>query len=479
MLSLFRRGFMAKIMLVILVIGLIAIVITGFGTGGSGMGGLGGMSGTTVASVGSEKLSSARLTDEAQRQLTRLRREQPELDMVAFLQQGALEEVLDQLIDLTGRRCRQQQPRRSRRYRPRHRGIPAFHDLTGRFDDSTFRAALAQENITEQQLREEFEARLLQRQLLGPVARSAHVPNAIANQYASLLLESRTGIVGAVPSAAVGDGTEPSEAELAASTDPPAREPPGAALIPYTSSARRPSRPSQATEPRSSAYDPTGFCARENRRLSQRVLPRRRRALGAEGRSRNRLRRRRGPGGAERRRHRARRQQPRGICRQELARRRRGRVRSRQGRHGGAGPRPLRLACRQGRGRRRLRRQATRFGARRARRADPEAKGGERPQRPRLPHRGCDQGRLDLRRDRRGQQAGGEGNPAGHAAGAARTPPAGRRPPAQPCSKAFAVEPRGSAVEAIRESALRLVAVPRPARRRPPWHRSRDRVKSI
>ncbi len=77
MLSIFRRGFMAKIMLVILVIGLIAIVITGFGTGGAGMGGVGGMSGTTIASVGGEKLTSARLTDEAQRQLTRLRREQP------------------------------------------------------------------------------------------------------------------------------------------------------------------------------------------------------------------------------------------------------------------------------------------------------------------------------------------------------------------------------------------------------------------
>ncbi|HLL30884.1 MAG TPA: hypothetical protein VK403_07805, partial [Allosphingosinicella sp.] len=52
MLSIFRRGFMAKVMLVFLVIGLFAIVITGFGTGGSGgLGGLGGMSGATVASV--------------------------------------------------------------------------------------------------------------------------------------------------------------------------------------------------------------------------------------------------------------------------------------------------------------------------------------------------------------------------------------------------------------------------------------------
>lgn len=281
MLSIFRRGFMAKIMLVILVVGLIAIVITGFGTGGSGMGGLGGMSGTTIASVGGEKLTSARLTDEAQRQLTRLRREQPELDMAAFLQRGALEEVLDQLIDLTAGAVfgRRQGLGASKQLIDREiASIPAFHDLTGRFDEATFRAALAQEGISEQQLREEFEARLLQRQLLGPVARSAHVPNAIANQYASLLLESRTGIVGAVPSAAMGAGAEPSEAELAAFyrtsraryTVPERRVIRYAVFGPETVAAQ-----SQATEAEiQAAYRSNpAYAARETRRLSQVVLP--------------------------------------------------------------------------------------------------------------------------------------------------------------------------------------------------------------
>jgi peptidyl-prolyl cis-trans isomerase D len=281
MLSLFRRGFMAKIMLVVLVIGLFAIVITGFGTGGSGMGGLGGMSGTTIADVGGEKLTSARLTDEAQRQLTRLRREQPELDMAAFLQRGALEEVLDQLIDLTAGAVfgRQQGLGASRQMVDREiASIPAFHDLTGRFDDATFRAALAQEGISEQQLREEVEARLLQRQLLGPVARSAHVPNAIANQYASLLLESRSGIVGAVPSAAMGAGAEPSEAELASFyrtsraryTIPERRVIRYAVFGPETVAAQ-----SQATEAEiQAAYRSNpAYAARETRRLSQVVLP--------------------------------------------------------------------------------------------------------------------------------------------------------------------------------------------------------------
>jgi peptidyl-prolyl cis-trans isomerase D len=214
----FRRGFMAKIMLVILVIGLFAIVITGFGTGGSGVGGLGGPGGGAVASIGGEEITSARLSEETQRQLTRLRRErQPELDMAAFLRQGALQEVLEQLIDLTAGAVfgRQQGIGVSRQMIDREiASIPEFHDLSGRFDEGTFRRVLAQENLTEAQVREDFATRLIQRQLLGPAARAAHVPDAIANQYASLLLESRSGIVGAVPSTAMGPGAEPGDAEL-------------------------------------------------------------------------------------------------------------------------------------------------------------------------------------------------------------------------------------------------------------------------
>jgi peptidyl-prolyl cis-trans isomerase D len=282
MLSIFRRGFMAKIMLVVLGIGLLAIVLTGFGTGGSGgLGGLGGLGGSHVASVGGEKLSSARLTDETQRQLTRLRREQPELDMAAFLRQGALEEVLEQLIDLTASAVfgRQQGLGASRQMIDRDiASIAEFHDLAGRFDDSTFRRILAQENMTEQQVRDDFATRLLQRQLLGPVARSAHVPNAIALQYASLLLETRSGIVGAVPSAAIGAGAEPSEAELAAFyrsgraryTIPERRVIRYAVFGPENVVAQ-----SQATEAEiQAAYrsDPA-YAARETRRLSQVVLP--------------------------------------------------------------------------------------------------------------------------------------------------------------------------------------------------------------
>lgn len=219
MLSSFRRGLMAKLMLGVLFLTLVAMVITGFGTGGGGLGDLGGLRTGTVARVGDESITTDRLRDETQRQFERLRREQPELDMAAFLRRGAMEEVLGQLIDVTAATVfgREQGMGVSKEMIDREiAGVPAFHDLTGRFDDATFRRVLAQERLTEKQLRDDIETRLIQRQLVLPAAGSAHVPAALALQYASLLLEQRSGIVGAVPSAAMGPGAEPSEAELAA-----------------------------------------------------------------------------------------------------------------------------------------------------------------------------------------------------------------------------------------------------------------------
>jgi peptidyl-prolyl cis-trans isomerase D len=220
MLSLFRRGLMAKLMLAILFISLVAIVITGFGTGGlGGLDALGGLRAGTVAKVGGERITADRVRDETQRQFERIRREQPELDMATFLRRGSLEEVVAQLIEITASTLfgRAQGLGVSRQMIDREiASVPAFQDVAGRFDDGAFRRALLQEKLTEQQLRDELETRLIQRQLVLPAAGSAHVPNGLARQYASLLLETRTGMVGTVPTAAVGAGADPGDAELAA-----------------------------------------------------------------------------------------------------------------------------------------------------------------------------------------------------------------------------------------------------------------------
>lgn len=280
MLSSFRRGLMAKLMLGVLFLTLVAMVITGFGTGGGGLGDLGGLRAGTVASVEGEKITAERLRDETQRQFERVRREQPELDFAAFLSRGSMEEVLDQLLDLTAITVfgREQGLGVSREMIDRDiAGVPAFQDLTGRFDDATFRRVLAQERLTEQQLRDDLQARLIQRQLVLPVAGSAFVPNAIAQQYASLLLEQRSGIVGAVPSAAMGTGAEPTEAEINAfyRTSQARYTIPERRVLRYALfGAEQVASASQATDAEiEAAYRQNpAYAARESRSISQVVL---------------------------------------------------------------------------------------------------------------------------------------------------------------------------------------------------------------
>lgn len=219
MLSIFRRGIVSKLMLVVLGIGLFAIVITGFGTGGSGLGDIGGAGGETVAVVEGKKITSQDVSADVNRQLTRARQQQPELDLASFVRSGAVEEVANQLIGIAAALAfaRDQGFAISREMIDREiAGIPAFQNLAGKFDQATMERALAQEKISTAQLREEVETRLIQRQLLLPVAGSAYVPTNLAFQYASLLLESRTGAIGVVPAAAMGPGKEPTDAEIAA-----------------------------------------------------------------------------------------------------------------------------------------------------------------------------------------------------------------------------------------------------------------------
>lgn len=217
MLSIFRKGVTAKIMLGILALGLFAIVITGFGTGGMGLGDLGGLSSSTVATVDGEKITAQEVQEETQRQLARIRQQRPDVDMAALVARGSIEEVVDQMIGLTATMLfgKEQGLAATRQMVDREiASIEAFQNLAGEFDQATFQRALQQERITEPELRAEIETRLIQRQLLLPVAGSAFVPQGLAFQYASLLLESRSGSVGAVPAQAMGPGREPTDQEV-------------------------------------------------------------------------------------------------------------------------------------------------------------------------------------------------------------------------------------------------------------------------
>jgi peptidyl-prolyl cis-trans isomerase D len=220
MFSFFRRGATAKVMLIFLGLALFAMVITGFGTGGGGLGDIGGGgTGGALVRVGDQELTDRELRRDLDDRLAAARQQNPELDLQGLLQALPFDQVVNQLVNvlavveygkdrgLTMSETMFQKVLAS---------LPEFQNLAGQFDREAYLRALQASNRTEADLRRDIERWHLQRQLVLPVQSSPHVPRGIALQYASLLLETRTGTVGAVPTGAMGPGQEPSAADLQA-----------------------------------------------------------------------------------------------------------------------------------------------------------------------------------------------------------------------------------------------------------------------
>lgn len=93
--------------------------------------------------------------------------------------------------------------------------LPGVRGLDGRFSDAAYRAFLAQQRLTDAQLRRDIETGLLQRLVIAPVAANVRIAQGIARPYADLLLERRSGSLALLPFAAFAGGPAPTPAELA------------------------------------------------------------------------------------------------------------------------------------------------------------------------------------------------------------------------------------------------------------------------
>lgn len=219
MLTFFRRMFTSKIggVFAAIFVGIIGVAFAMMDM--TGISGFGGGSGESLATVEGESIAATEITDQVNRQLARAREQQPDLDMNTFLASGAYEQILSQMISSKAMEAfgHDQGLAVSKRMVDREiASIPAFHNLAGKFDDAAFRTALRNQNMTEHQLRQDIAGSLIQRQILLPVAGSPKVPHAMADRYASLLLEQRSGSVGLVPTRAMPGSAEPTDADVGA-----------------------------------------------------------------------------------------------------------------------------------------------------------------------------------------------------------------------------------------------------------------------
>lgn len=183
----------------------------------SGFGGVAG--GDRVATVGKARVDTATLSQAASSALENVKEQNPRISMEAFLAQGGLDQVLDQLIDQTAI----SEFGRSHGIVASNRLVdseitqmPAFRGPDGNFSQDVFRRALAQQGISEALVREELRNGLVARQILVPAAFGAQAPRELVLQYTALLRERRTGSIALLPSAAFAPKTPPTDAEIAA-----------------------------------------------------------------------------------------------------------------------------------------------------------------------------------------------------------------------------------------------------------------------
>ena len=220
MIHFFRRFFQSKIGLGITFafLALIAFAFASSDVANTGMfGGVAG--GNRVAVVGNTKIGTAELSRAASNSVDRLREEDPTLSLQAFVQQGGLDGVLDELINRTAiREYAEKYGIRAGKNLVNSEiiNIGAFRGADGNFSQDVYQNAIRAQGLTDAMVREDIQTSLLAQQLLVPASYAASMPEPIARRYAALLRERRQGSIATLPSSAFAPKGDPTQAELRA-----------------------------------------------------------------------------------------------------------------------------------------------------------------------------------------------------------------------------------------------------------------------
>ena len=185
--------------------------ISNFGSGNIGF----GMGSSQLAKVGDQVVSEREMSEAMQRRLQEVRREKPEADYATIA--ADFETILNALIDqraLIAFANKYGFHLSKRLIDGEIAQIPGAKGIAGQFSDQAYQQFLAQQRLTDSEVREVIAGGLLQRLLLTPVATNARVSVGMATPYASMMLESREGEVAAIPIAAFRVGLNPTDADL-------------------------------------------------------------------------------------------------------------------------------------------------------------------------------------------------------------------------------------------------------------------------
>ncbi|QJU56398.1 hypothetical protein HL653_00125 [Sphingomonas sp. AP4-R1] len=277
MLAFFRRALGSWIVIALLGVIMIAFIVTGVSSP-SGLSGLTGPGADSVATVDGKSIPTADVQRRAQNQLQQARQQQPDLDMPKFIAAvGGAGQLVDQYLN--GRTLEAWATRHGivasdRLIDGEIASISAFQGTTGRFDEKTMRAVLAQQRISESSLRDGIRGDMLRRQLLIPISSGVHPTPSMIAPYADVLVANRTGLVGLVP--AKPDAVKPpTDAEIAAwyKSHIALYSLPERRVLRYAALAQTVAAPTDAEIAAQYKADAAKYAPSQARTLSQVVLP--------------------------------------------------------------------------------------------------------------------------------------------------------------------------------------------------------------
>ena len=224
MLRLIRRILDSKVgvWLALGFVGLVGVAFAGADLSGtlSGLGTSvgGGAPGGTVLTVGDREVGEADLRNRIQGGYRAASAQQPDLDLTSFVSGGGFEATVERVLNAMGLEAfalNQKLVASKKLVDGRIASEAGFLGAGGQFDPVVFRRVLAENGITEAQVREDLRTDVLTRQLLSPITAVAYVPPSIARRYAQLSLETRTGALLTIPTSAMPKGAAPTQAEVA------------------------------------------------------------------------------------------------------------------------------------------------------------------------------------------------------------------------------------------------------------------------
>ena len=196
---------------ILILIGFAVSDLSNFGTGNVGF----GMGSSTLAEVGGEKITDREMSDAMQRRLQDARQRDPEADYASIV--GDYDRILDALITSKALVTFAQSHGfhlSKRLIDAEIAQIPQTRGLNGQFSEDAYRGFLAQQRLTDAQVREVLASTLLQRLLIAPVAANARVPIGVATPYASMMLEAREGEAATIPVDLFKAGLNPTDRDL-------------------------------------------------------------------------------------------------------------------------------------------------------------------------------------------------------------------------------------------------------------------------